>query len=269
MSVEVINLLPKIYVNSFPKSGTHLAILITAHMAKIQQPKHWLGSFTKHSWSNEWLPTRKIVGVIRGQQPGTWMMGHMGYKPQFDRAFQNCGTCMLFVYRDLRDIAVSLTYHIENTDDERFKHADKPLYMNLPTHEDRIRAVIEGIEDYPGLVERWENYAEWLNVDWVLPIRFEEMRTDPKGIAKRAVDYIVKRTFEYQGLPPLVIQENYVLAIERAIDHMGMTEHSGSFRAGRVGDWRTEFDDAAIKAFTRVGGDEWIEKLGYEKGCIA
>ena len=259
----VEHLLPKIYINSFPKSGTHLAILITAHMARIQKPKHWLGSFLDHSWSDRWAPEEKIMGVIDGQHPGTWMMGHMGHKPEIERAFDNAGTCMLFVYRDLRDVAVSLTYHIENPDDKHFKHLGKALYMAMPSHEDRIRAVIEGVDGYPGVVDRWALYAPWLDVDWVLPVRYEDMRERPHEVANRVVDYVIQRTFEQAGLPPLVIADDYKQAIHRAIEQMGTTEHSGSFRAGRVGDWRDEFTPDLLDVFHQVGGDDWIERLGY------
>lgn len=270
-TLVVEHLLPKIYINSFPKSGTHLAILITLHMAQIQKPKHWCGSFHDHSWTNRWISTRQIVKIIKGQQPGTWMMGHMGYKPAIERAFREAGTCMLFVYRDLRDVAVSQTYHIENPDDETFKHRDKALYMALPDHAARLQAVIEGIGKYPPLIERWELFAPWLDVDWVMPIRYEEMRQDPEAVASRVVDYVIKRTMDQAGyLFPLVIGDDYKQAIYRAIRQMGTTEHSGSFRTGRVGDWRDEFTPAAAEAFARTGGDDWIERLGYGiRGKIA
>ena len=100
---------------------------------------------------------------------------------------------------------------------------------------------------------------------WVLPIRFEEMRTNPESIANRAVDYILKRTLDHHGFPPLVIGDDYKAAIHRSIDQMGTTKHSGSFRAGRVGDWRDEFTPELLEAFDRVGGNEWIERLGYEQ----
>lgn len=260
--VEGLN--PRIYINSFPKSGTHLAILVTLHMAQAQKPKYWLGSFKKHSWSKDWVPVDKLVGVIKGQPAGTWMMGHMGYDPEIDRAFREMGTCMIFVYRDLRDVAVSLTYHIENTDDQRFKHLDKALYMAMPDHQARLKAVIEGIPGYPGIVERWELYEKWMGVDWVLPVKFEDMRNQPETIANQVVDYVIERTMEHRCSMPFVAGDNYKIAIKRSIEQMNTTEHSGSFRAGRVGDWRDEFTTETLKSFHDTGGDDWIERLGYK-----
>ena len=264
MTVVVEQLLPRIYVNSFPKSGTHLAILISAHMAGIQKPKHWLGSFKRNSWSADWVPIKKIVGVINGQPAGTWMMGHCGYDERISDALQNMGTCMLFVHRDLRDVAVSQTYHIENTDDERFKHPDKQTYWDMPTHQDRLMAVVKGIDGYPGIIERWNLYAPWLNCKWVYPVKFEDMRQEPKRVANEAVDYIVRRTMTERGDMPFVISDNYKLAINRAIDQMQTTEHSGSYRKGRVGDWQDEFTAEILDAYYESGGKDWCKRLGYE-----
>ena len=49
---------------------------------------------------------------------------------------------------------------------------------------------------------------------------------------------------------------------------MGTTENSGSFRAGRIGDWKKEFTPELLDIFNKTGGDEWIERLGYEKALI-
>jgi len=262
--IEVEPLKPKIYINSFPKSGTHLAILITLHMAQVQQPKHWIGSFRDHSWTTTWLPDKYVLPVIEGQQPGTWMMGHMAYKKEYDEAFQKAGTCMFFVYRDLRDVAVSQTYHIESDDDERFKHLDKALYMELPTHEDRIKAVIEGLGKYPGLIERWKLFAPWLDVDWILPIRYEEMREYPEEVAKKAVNYVIKRTSEQRDEIPLVFGKQYEEAIAKSIGFLQTTDKSGSFRKGKVGGWKEEFNEELLESFYNTGGKYWIERLGYE-----
>ena len=255
----------RIYINSFPKSGTHLAYLITANLAARQEPKHWIGSFRGNSWTTKWQPIDKIVGVIEGQPANTWMIGHMGYKPEFDEAFQRMNTCMIFVYRDLRDVAVSQTYHIEAEDDKRFRHPDKQLFMDLPDHTARLRAVIEGIDRYPGIIDRWVNYAPWLNVDWVFPVRFEDMRNYPEQTAKRVVNYVIQRTvFNTEGAFPVLIGDEFAHAIALSIRNMNTTEYSGSYRAGRVGDWRAEFTPELLDLFDELGGNDWLERLGYE-----
>lgn len=263
-AVEAVPLSPRIYINSFPKSGTHLGIMIAAHLARRQEPKHWMGSFFGNSWSSKWIPDKYILPVIRGQPAGTWMMGHLGYKPEFEQAFVEMGTKMIFIYRDLRDVAVSLTHHIENENDEKFIHPGKDLFRAMASHDERLLHVIGGINIFTGIIERWELYAEWLEIPWVLKIKYEDMRDNPHKIAQGVIDYLIKGVDCGGGHHyPLMISQNIRDAVDQAIINMGITEFSASFRSGRSGDWQTEFNQEHRDLFKERSGD-WLIRLGYE-----
>jgi hypothetical protein len=255
---------PRIYVNSFPKSGTHLANLICMHLAARQEPKHWLGSFAGNSWTTEWIDVQRVLGVIHGQEKGTWYQGHMGYRPEYEMAFNEMNVCMLFIHRDPRDVAVSQTYHIENPDKERACHPDKELYMNMATHEERLLAVIQGVDRFPGVMERWELYAPWLEVPWVLPVKFEDMRQCPQKVAEKAVNYVLKRTSEGTGEISIFFEDIIVEAINKAYESLGITEYSVSYRKGNVGDWQKEFTPEVKEAFKKSDINHWLTRLGYE-----
>ena len=260
MTIDFVPLMPRIYICSFPKSGTHLAIRICAHLAQQQKPKHWLGSFIKNSWSVEWHDFEKsLEPIIMGQPAGTWMMGHMGFDQRYVDAFNKMKTCVLFVYRDLRDVAVSQTYHIEDPDDERFRHPGKAEYMALPDHQSRIQAVIKGLGEWPGLIERWELFAPWLDCPDVLPVKYEHMLDNTREVANSVLNYVTTRTGG--STFPVVLQGNFVDAVEKSIALMEDKE-TASFRGGRSGDWRFEFSDETIKLFNKKAGD-WPERMGY------
>lgn len=259
--IEFVPLMPRLYICSFPKSGTHLAIRITAHLAQQQKPKHWLGSFTKNSWSMEWLDFEKYIKpVILGQPAGTWMMGHMGWDPRYIEQFNKMKTSVLFIYRDLRDVAVSQAYHIENPDDEKYRHPGKAEFMALPDHQARIQAVIKGLGEWPGLFKRWDLYSPWLECPDVLPIRFEHMVKEPRTVAQSVINYVAQRTLG--ETLPMVMQENYIAAVEKAVDLM-VEKEGVSFRAGRVGDWHFEFSDETRALCKKLAGPR-LEELGYE-----
>jgi hypothetical protein len=253
---------PRIHINSFPKSGTHLAIFIIAHIAHRQQPRHWLGSFKKNSWSTEWHTDDCIIPVIEGQPACTWMIGHMGWKKTYYDAFQKMRTCNLFIYRDLRDVVVSQTYHIENPDDRRFRHPDKQLYWDMETHEDRMKAVITGIDGYPGVIDRWELYAPWLEMrPNVLPIKFEDMIDEPELVARKTVDYCIERTIVDDM--PIMLAESLKRTIVKSVENLQMRD-SGSFRKGIIGSWKNEFTPEILELFNQHERG-WLERLGYEK----
>lgn len=265
--VETRPLAPRIFIDAFPKSGTHLAYLLIAHLAKPQEPKHAMGSFMDNCWTNRWGNIPMVGHIIMGQPAGTWMFGHVGYHKNISGAFQKRGTCLLFVYRDLRDVAVSQTYHIENND-PNLCHPDKEMFMELGSHEARLKAVIEGYGRFPGIIDRWELYAPWLEEDWVMPIRFEDLRQDPEKVAQEVIPYVIKRTIDHteeEGIKPVVFKQNYDAAISKAVELLQTTKHSTTFRKGQVGSWKMEFTPE-IEAIFNERGWEWLVKLGYEKG---
>ena len=222
---EPTPLQPRIYINSFPKSGTHLANLITTHIAHRQEPHHWIGTFSGNSWTNTWLPLQIVIDVINNQPACTWMQGHAGHNLEIEQALNDMGTAVIFVYRDLRDVAVSLTYHIESENEKRFWHPARDLFKSLGSHDARLSAVITGIEGYPGVVDRWELYAPWLSVPWILPVKYEAMRSDPRGTADRVLSYIIKSSAEHNGHPPVVMANNYWAPVDHAAEQMKTTKH--------------------------------------------
>lgn len=261
MTIETVALRPKIIVNGFPKSGTHLAIRIAAHLAQRQEPKHWIGTFAGHSWAREWIPWPAVKPIMDGQPEGTWMIGHMGYDQSIVDALNENKQSMLFVYRDLRDVAVSQTYHIENADGINSHHPGKDLYMMLEDHQTRIRAVLMGLGPWPGLFERWDSYKAWMNETDVLPVRFEDMINDPHQVATNVLNYITIRTSG--ATLPIIYQDNFANAVEISIKTM-LDKDAPGIRSGRVGDWRFEFSDETKDLFNKLAGDR-LEEMGYEQ----
>jgi len=269
---DIVDTRAKVYINGFPKSGTHMGYLTVAHITQPQKPKHTLGTFQDNAWTNRWANIPLSVEILKGQPEGTWVLGHMGYRDEFRKAMEEAGTCMIFVYRDLRDVAVSQAYHIEDDrkngkDMDVLAHPDKELFMSLPSHEARIKAVIEGYDKYPGIIERWEMYAPWLDVDWVQPVRYEDMRMYPREVAEMVLGYVIRRTAHHNGYEPIVVKENWDEAVDYSTKLLQTTEYSATYRKGEVGGWKEEFTPALRKIFNKHDNG-WLEKLGYKPPAV-
>ena len=184
----------KILINSFPKSGTHLAMQMAEALAQRREPTPWMDCFDLGGWGTRFEDLDATVRQIRSQPDGTWMVGHVGYRPEIAEALRKAGTAVLFVHRDLRDVAVSQVRHIEDPDEERFRHPGKILYMSLGSFEERLRAVIEGLDHYLGIFERWALFAPWLEQGWILPLRYEEMIDEPDATARRFMNYVINHS---------------------------------------------------------------------------
>lgn len=199
----------RILVNGFPKCGTHLAAQMVSAIAEPRQPDPWLCSFEDYSWTGHWSKIEPLLHNIlswpeyayretadlRIQWPQTgskrhiYMLGHVGYREIIAATLKRMDVRMIFVIRDLRDVAVSVLRHIES-DNPRLRHPDKAAYMRLGSSEERLIAVIEGLDHYPGIVERWKLYEGWLFVggSQLTIVRYEEMVERPERTCQRIVN---------------------------------------------------------------------------------
>ena len=122
----------KIYICGFPKSGLHLAELMGFATAGPVEPKNWLGSFDDNSWSTKWVNIDRYIERVKEHPPGTMLKGHTGYRPEIEKAFFENGTAVAFIYRDLRDVAVSQAYHVLSDKDNQV-HPGKEIYKQIIT----------------------------------------------------------------------------------------------------------------------------------------
>lgn len=256
---------PKIYLNGFPKSGLHLSVLMA--MCLVPGPSHdnpWAGTYNRRGWSNDWMPDWRIYKHLSRLNENGYLKGHSGYRDDIALFLWQLGAAVGFVYRDLRDVAVSMSYHVLAEDDTKFSHDDKELFRALPTHEDVLEACIRGIADYPGLIERWVEYAPWLGVPWVHPLRYEDMRHKPHETAFKWISYVYDRTGKANGVGIRMTRGTLERAAEGMVTAMGITDASPTFRKGKTGGWVDHWTPRIDRAFREAGGAEWLIKLGYE-----
>ena len=255
---------PRIYLSGFPKSGLHLALAMahTITDGPAVNPS-WTGCFTHNSWSTNWAPVVNVMAGLRNLRDGTYLKGHMGYLPVYEQYLYWHGVAMAFIYRDPRDVLISQSYHVTSTDQEKFFHPNKEIYAAM-NHEQRLMACLCGVEEFSGLFDRWELYAPWLSVPWVFKLRFEDMIERREETARAFVQYVWDRTVwgldePYQ--PDDVYKDAMVQGICR---NMEIKPEGGTYRKGRVGDWREEFTPKVKAEFKERAGD-WLIRLGYEK----
>lgn len=261
---ERITVYPKLYLNGFPKSGLHLAAIMALCLVETEAFKFpWAGTFKWHSWTNEWVEDRKIFQRIARLQENTYLKAHSGYRDDVAEFLDHLGAQVIFIYRDLRDVVISQSFHVISEND-KVMHDGKEIYRALPNQEERIIACIQGIDKYPGIIDRWEQYAPWLDVDWVHKLRYEDMRLEPFATSKAFATYVYERMAEVNSIK-LDLPESKVNAqVFRMVMLMEKREISPTFRRGIPGEWAQHWTPKIDKAFESVGGHEWNQKLGYE-----
>ena len=258
----------RVYANGFPKSGTHLleqmvqTMLYPVRFADVegQRKGPWAGSFYDHSWTKHWAPTPAIYRRLGFLRDGHYMKGHMGYRQDIETFLWGLGCAVVFIYRDLRDVAVSLTHHIIT----RGGSHSHPEWYEVLGFDGALTAVIRGLHQYDGVVERWEEYAGWLDVEWVMSIRYEDVLANRREVCGDVIRYIVGHNAQFRGYHATIPEEEFERAVDAMVENSLDTEHSPTFRKGVAGGWREVFRPWHVDEFKKSDANGWLVKLGYE-----
>ncbi|NIV36795.1 MAG: hypothetical protein GWN58_47380 [Anaerolineae bacterium] len=266
---------PRLYLNGFPKSGLHL--LWCWSLAFVEGPawekRPWAGTFEGHAWTTQWADTEQLFTRLGLLRPGTYLKAHTGWREDIERKMFDLGLVHIFVYRDPRDVAVSQAYHIlaaTDNPDETGKALFHPgasaiREMAQDDFDYILAASIAGYGPWAGVIERWELYAGWLDVDWTLSLKYEDMRHKEFEIAQLLIRYVYGRTARVAGYQLGLFQKD----LDESTKHLLQVaekarEHSPTFRKGKTGGWREHFTPDHIELWKQHDPTNWVERLGYE-----
>ncbi|MFZ0444326.1 MAG: sulfotransferase domain-containing protein [Bacillus sp. (in: firmicutes)] len=247
-------LLPKIFINSVPKSGTNLLIQIIKGIPIINQNRSF--------WANNHDEVLKI-------QSGEVVYSHLPYDSLFSKELQNRSIKQVFIYRDLRDVAVSMVHFIN---DVFYDHPLYPVFQKrIVTFEEQLNAVILGVDligeennnkwgvnkHYPGIYKESHMIYEWKNDSTLCSIRYEDL------INKSSQDSVILSIIDYlwENLKELKIDKYGLLNLMK---NNIEPAKSWTFRQGKTGGWREEFTEKHKRIFKEITGNFLIE-FDYEK----
>ncbi|WLD94951.1 sulfotransferase domain-containing protein [Alkalihalobacillus sp. AL-G] len=254
MNVPVNHTLPPFLLNSIPKSGTHLLKQLLLGIPGIQHHPD-KGMFGHYEYQTEIQINR-----ARNLPNNEFINGHLYYSKKWEHFFHDMNMKQIFVIRDPRDVVISYAYFIP-------KLPIHPLYTTFTqkgfTHRDRIKFLIEGGQPtdpkkaYQPNVQDWfTSFSDWMDKDNVLTIRFEELLSSPfKKI--QTVNKIIQFLWEDRPVP-----FTSPILVGKMIQNINPTT-SPTYRKGKIGGWREEFDDELKRTFKIIAGDLLIA-LNYE-----
>lgn len=262
---------PKLYLNGFPKAGLHLLMLLARAMLEPMscsplRDGTWAGALSLNGFGGDLLPLERALYKMSELCPGFYLKGHCGYSGEIERFMYYSGFAHVFIYRDLRDVAVSQVHHALSMKDTSH-HPAKDMFREMG-FDDALAAVIEGLGPMPGIVERWEMYAPWLDVDWVHCVKFEDILADREGEARKMLTYTIERlmaVLRHFGVRLRTDQGCFDEAVADMVRLSQQTVLSPTFREGKVGGWQKVFADRHRELFSAHGGDMWLERLGYRR----
>jgi len=255
--------------NGFPKSGTHLLVQMVNPIAPYQKgtdaglfERPWVGTFLDNSWTNRWAPVEHTAFKAGRIGNGKMLKGHLGYTPELERFLYLLGVIHIFIYRDLRDVAVSQAWHIINAEEATLAHPEPEAYEPRADFGSVLAKVVGGTRRFPGVVDRWRYYAAWLTVPWVLGVKYEDLVAEPKAwaevIFKHAMQQHADRWGKKVSFDPHGLDVVTSVMAKASQDR----EKSPTFRKGQVGGWREAFTAEHVALWKQADTEHWLGRQG-------
>jgi len=244
----------KIFVSTIPKSGTNL----------LSRALFLLLDTDEYYYFDIFSSPAEIAETLKKGSRGGIVLTHSFLAPQTKKLLKEHDFKILLILRDPRDTVVSLIHYIISVERPIMQNLVN-YYKKLPDNNKRLMAAIIGVESkdigdgqgYAGVAEWYRSYLEWLSLENICVVRFENL-IGPKGGGSR--DLQIKEIDKIIFHLGLSVNRQQ---IEKVADKLFDIKNS-KFRKGQIGNWKEYFTPEHKKAFKRVAGQILID-LGYEK----
>lgn len=246
---------PPLIANSFPKSGTHQLLQILEAFPRARHYGSFIASMPSFPFRerSESAHIRRIHSIV----PGEYLGAHIFYKGSYARAIDDMNAVHFFIYRDLRDVAVSEAFYLKNMN--RWHQMHEHFSRRLKSDDERLMTAIEGVNDpdfpfdYPDIATRMGRYLPWIGSKDVFALKYEDLNSDRRSeIVGDMTDFYSQRTDSEVDVEE--VRKRALQKIDPARSH--------TFREGGVGNWQRVFGEQHRRAFQRVAEDLNIS-LGY------
>ncbi len=251
---------PIMFANSFPKSGTHLLTQVLEGFPLIGPAVNsGLPAITTfRADTGHQRPMADILKDLQRLLPGDVAFGHLHALPEVTALLTRNGVASFFILRDPRDVVISHVHYITEMEPDHIHH--RYYTQELHNFDQRLRTSIMGLPDpqipFPDIRQRFDPFVSWLEQPSVLVLRFEDFVIQREIELTRVLDHALSAGF------PLRISRPEAL---RLLDQNINPSRSPTFRSGKIGGWKSQFNLENKQLFKNVTGDLLI-RLGYEQG---
>lgn len=253
-----------VFCNSYPKSGTHLLYQILYSLPGL---KVW----------DDIVSVQALCGIMNTPSHIRWKIGsapqnsivrsHLMYCDEVKQVLQEFKSKVIFIYRDLRDVAVSHANWV--TREERiFLHQH---YLNLNNFDEQLMASIRGVPlgtpfgsnvSQPDIGQDFSRWRGWIDDPNVFAVKFEDLVGGRGGGSESTRLDTIGKIGDYLNidLSPQFIDSQFS-------SNLMNPQESHTYRKGgkgSIGRWKSVFKDEHKTEFKKVAGKLLID-LGYEQ----
>jgi hypothetical protein len=254
---------PLILCNSYPKSGTHLLYQI---LYSIPGAIKWNNIVSVQALCGIMNTINHIRWKIGSAPDGAIVRSHLMCTDEIKSILADESCKQFFIYRDLRDVAVSLVRWVLK-EPRIFLH---DIYKQLPSFDERLMSSIQGVPigspfgsnfSQPSIGQDFSRWNGWIDDPDTLAIRFEDLVGERGGGDEDKRLHTISRILEH--LEVNLSQSE----IESRFSSMSMDpSESPTFikgDKGQIGNWKNYFNESHKEEFKKTAGGLLV-MLGYE-----
>ena len=189
---------------------------------------------------------------------GAWIKAHEAYSRLSDGTpiLSRSARCAIYLVRDPRDVAVSMTFHMDSELDEVIRRLNSPSAQSIS----RLKHMSYGLRDWSSHAASWLDQTDIP----VLMIRYEDLRTDTLKQFRRALDFIGAE-YDPEAAARAVAFSDFA-ELQRQEQKNGFRERGKRqklfFRQGQIGDWARHLNPSQIHAI-ESNHAVMMARLGY------
>ena len=167
-----------VYCNSYPKSGTHLLAQVLLQVPKV---RYWNDIISVQSLSGVMNTRRHLLWKAASAPNGALIRSHLMHDTEILDVIHKRKNKILFMHRDLRDVALSHAKWVMNEPRIFLHHIYKKEFAN---DDERLMASICGTPlgspfgsnvSQPSIGQDFERWKGWLSSPGVLAVSFEQL----------------------------------------------------------------------------------------------
>lgn len=245
-------------INSVPKSGLNLLLQIVKGIPNLTcdiTPLNELSCYLPEKFNKQLLVI--FDNKLKSLRMNEFLFGHAVYNSEYMEILKKLNIKSIYLYRDPRDVLISKVYYIEKGYFKNYPLAEK-LRDTSRYHSRKQRLLTILTSEKYNFLHFYDPFYKWLNkkTDNFLPISFENLiaETTKNNIYLSIIDFILKNDIENCDKLSLV---NAMKANTNPLK-------SHTFRKGKIGSWKEEFDDEIKSCFKEYAGN-LLTRYGFEQ----
>jgi len=238
----------RLFITSYQKSGTHQIMPIFGMIPDVvdRSWQDWIDVPDRYRMNKEinWKGVKETAQNLRTfKHNSNKAFGHLTYLPEYAEVFEETNTRVIFNIRDPRDVIVAEYENAQRPGNKMPLHNfyDQESEKFLYDHDDPILELIVFS------AARWPKWLGWLDHDFVMKLKYEDLRLRPDETAKRIFDWA-----QPTGIP----------LAKDLVKKSRPTSGNPTFRRGIPGEWKEKFEPRHVELARELLSDI-IEEMGY------